>query len=301
MNYKKNILKCLIGLTIVLILLFKVDVNELLKTLSRINILFLFVSLVHVSFQLILSSYNIKIMLDALNYHLRYKKIFRIYNQAWSVGKFIPGGRLSVAYFLRKKGIPTGDAVFITFFNELITLASLTIISVLGTYLLIPLMDYLFLNILLISLILVLVLCISLKGVRTIIKKIFLRRYTSKFKGFSRKFNLVIAKRKKAMALNLFFTFTQSLMGAIFVMILFKTLDTPVSFLYVLVINTLLVVISLIPITIAGLGTKEVAAVYLYSLIGIDAPVILAVYIMLRAIIIVIAAISLITSKVRKL
>jgi len=82
---------------------------------------------------------------------------------------------------------------------------------------------------------------------------------------------LLIFKNKPSILLkSLFFSFPTQLLTAIGFFLASRAFSLDLSVLYFLILVPIVMGISLVPITIAGAGTREAAAVYFFSLIGID-------------------------------
>jgi len=80
----------------------------------------------------------------------------------------------------------------------------------------------------------------------------------------------------------------------------FKGFDWDVNLFLILVVNATSIIISLIPITISGLGISQAILVYLFSLVGIPESISISVAILLLIINYGIAFLSIILFKMEK-
>ena len=214
----------------------------------------------------------------------------------------MPGGtgELSIIFSLKKRGIQKGDAIFIAIFDKILTLVTYIFICAIGVWFFF-LFDQSIKIVLIFTLIILSIITLFISNkIRILIKKYILRKYSSHFIGFSKNFHNLIAEKKRYLALNILITFTKSLFSAIVPLILLYLLNIKINLIILLFINTFIVLISMIPITIAGLGTKEVTAIYLFSLLNIDAATAFVVYISIRIILIFIAGIILLFQLIKK-
>ena len=274
----------LIILTFLTYVISKQDFSLFLEKASTMWPIILLLLFIHIVLQILFSSYNIKIIANSLNHQIPYKNIFLSYIPVWSLGKILPGGvgELSILYQLKQEGLDTGNAVFIAFFDKLLTIVTQAIIIIAGIWIFIPPESSLLIIAILVIGIAAMIIAITSATLRNMIKKYILRSYSSKFVGFSSHFQYLWKEKKKVILWNMIITFCKSFSVAAIVTILFFILGTEVNIFSVLVINTLTLVVAMIPITIGGLGTKEAAAVYLYSTIGVRAVIVYAVYVSIR-------------------
>lgn len=76
---------------------------------------------------------------------------------------------------------------------------------------------------------------------------------------------------------SLFFSFPIWILSSISFFIASKAFNVDVSIVYFFILVPIILAISIVPITIAGVGTREASAVYFFSLIGIDKSIALGI------------------------
>ena len=76
-------------------------------------------------------------------------------------------------------------------------------------------------------------------------------------------------RRKKILVLNFFIT--AILLSGIFFggLVAFRMFGAEVSIFHIAMIQSLIIMISLLPIPFSGLGLKEISGIYMYGLIGV--------------------------------
>lgn len=278
----KTLLKLLIGVSLLLFIIFKVGSLELLSSMFSLGYLGLLILFLHVFFQILLSSFNIKLLSAAIGHSISYRYLLSSYVYVWSLGKFLPGGlgELSVAYYLKKKGMSTANSIFVAVGDKVITLATLGAISFIGISFVFGFTQVLW-GLAIIPVILLPL--IAVKKLNHLLTKIKRR-----------------VRNPKLLLMNIIVTLTKSMLAALTVFLLLLLLGVKFNPLYILIINSIIGMIVLIPITIGGIGTKEASAIYLYSLFGIASSTILGIYLMLRAVIFVSTGIFALTFITRK-
>ena len=103
---------------------------------------------------------------------------------------------------------------------------------------------------------------------RSFIRKHILRGFSKYFEGFSKTLFFYLKKQKKVLLLNFLLTLLKWVILALVISFLFVSFNSPMPFIYVLLISVITTIISLVPISISGLGVREASAVYLFSKVG---------------------------------
>src|SRR3989344_8669187 len=206
-------------------------------------------------------------------------KLFITSNLAWKIGLFLPGrlGEFSLIYFLKKHDVTIGEGTAITLLDKISTFIVLSIISVLA---IVTYFDFntalKFGTILLIILVLSIVM-LSSSRIRDFIKKHFLKSYSKLFTGFNESLKMIL-HQKVLFCTNLLITTIKWFFSFLLIKIIFTSLGVQVSIIDVSFITSLAMLISLIPISIGGLGVRESIAVYLFNNLSVKPEVTLSVY-----------------------
>jgi glycosyltransferase 2 family protein len=270
-----NLLKIGLGLFIIFILVYSIGLKKILNTFSDIN-LFPFAGVVLFYFLGFLTgALNLEILLRCINKNFGYLKLLKYYLLSWSVSLFLPGkvGEFSIIYFMKNENIELGEAVVISLMDKIITILSLLSFAVFGFFVFFSIYDAIkIIFIILIGFVLLLLFIMTNFG-RSIIKKIFLRKYASKFKGFSKTWFFYFRKRKKLLLLNYIITLIKWSFAFWMMYFLFLVFRWNVSFVNILLVVSTVRLISLVPITISGLGIREMSAIYLFGKLANPIPV----------------------------
>ena len=80
-----------------------------------------------------------------------------------------------------------------------------------------------------------------------------------------------INQQKKQITYLLVITLTIWIIGAVQTYLVITALNINISFLYVLSFTPIIILVNLIPISISGIGTRDISMIYFFSLIGISA------------------------------
>ena len=231
----------------------------------------------------LLGTYDFFIFFRALNLKINFSKLFNYYLLSWSTGLFFPGkiGELVILKFFKNEQIGYGQSSAIYLMDKIITGFVLLFFSSIGLFLLLDSYYLIFCGVLFITLVfIVFVLIITSKKIRDIIKIYILRKYSHLFEGFSKTLFSLFKNNKKIVFVNLVLTIIKAFISAIAIYLLFLSFGQSVSLLYIIVIDSLITVISFIPVSFNGLGLKESSAVILYSLIGISPVITVSSYIL---------------------
>ena len=121
------LLRFFVGISIVLVLLKNVGFSTIFTTLSSMNIWLVISAFVLYAVGVWLGSTNVWLLIRAIGNKLAYVKLFKDYMRAWSLGLFLPGkvGDVSIVYFLKKDGIPLGEAAAVSIADKFTTATTL--------------------------------------------------------------------------------------------------------------------------------------------------------------------------------
>ena len=262
-------MKAGVGLAIVYYLFYKIGFTAIFVTFKQFTFWHVFIVLLSTIVVVILGAYNVSLLLQSLSYQIPIMRLIRYSLVSWSLGLFVPGklGELSIVYFWKKHGVPLGPGFAVALMDKLITFMTLSVVTLIGIFIFFRHQFWLF-----VSILLVLVLgglCVVSPYGRELIKKYILRRYKTQVVGLSKTFFLLVRKYPHLLFLNMVLTVIKWLISAYAFYLLLAYFQPPVSFLYTFIIICTSIIVSLIPISISGLGIREGVAVYLFSLVGV--------------------------------
>ena len=274
------LLRAVISILIISILVYKIGFKNIFSKIISIHPLFILLVLFIFLLSLIIGALNLYVLLFPLKKKIPFTKIIHYSILSWSFGLFIPGkiGEFSLIPLLKKEGIPIGQGTAISIIDKLITLITLSIFSVIGFFIFFDIKTALTLFLILASLTLILVFLLTSHKIRNLIKKHILRKISLKFKGFSNLFSYYLKKQKAILCLNFILTFLKWFVTSFTLYILFLTYNQNISWMIIFLVNSMLTIISLIPISISGLGVRESAAVVIYSFLNIDSTIVMSTH-----------------------
>jgi len=263
-----NLIKIVVSFILIIYLINKVGLSNITKTMININLVYLPLILLLWIGNLLIGAINIKIMLKALNEKLIFTKTLKHYLRSWAYGLFLPGkiGEFSLIYFLKKENIELSKGTIIAFTDKIITFFVLFIIAFFGLINILNLNDIISILVLIFLVFgLAFFFLVTEKG-RDLIKKYVLKRYSKKFKNFFKNFSYLLKKRTLFLLLNTFFTLLKWFLIFIIIYLLFKSIDYHINFMILISAISIGLIISLIPISISGLGVRENSslAVFVY-------------------------------------
>ncbi|KYK25285.1 hypothetical protein AYK26_02275 [Euryarchaeota archaeon SM23-78] len=265
--------RIIIGIAIFIILYLKLGFKATFGSISTIGILPIIIFAILFFIYTALESVCLKIIIDSLGKKVKFKKIVQYYLMSWAVGQFTPGnlGEFSIIFFLNKeKHMNLGKTSAISIADKIITFALIFIIGGFAMFFYLPFQQALTLA-LIIAIIGTLLLLLALNTkVRNIITKRIFRKSHKTVDLFDKDIKTFFFKRKKQVALNFGVTAIRWLILFIGVKILFDALGVRVSLGHVIGIISLSTLVSLIPVSVSGLGIRETSGVYLFKAVGIS-------------------------------
>jgi len=260
-------LKFLLGISILVILLYKIGISSIIETVGQMNLYYLPVIILLYFTNLFFGSLNIMILMSHRKIKPKLHEIYSYYMLSWAVGLFIPGrvGEVSLVYLLKKKKIPLGEGFLIFVLDKFISVLFLAIVSTIGFFLFFNLGTALWLLSLVVSILVVGGLLMFSAFGRKGIKRFVLRKYAKKFKGFSTLLKFFFKKKSHLILLNFANTGLRWSVSAVIYFFAFMSFGKFIPLWLILLITCITSVMSFVPITISGLGIRESVGVYLYS------------------------------------
>ncbi|RMF06292.1 UPF0104 family protein [Candidatus Woesearchaeota archaeon] len=286
------LLRALFGASILLLLILHVGVKNILSSFDGLKPIYLPIVLLLYLVSYSMGMFNIAVLLIPLRKHVPLRRLFKYSLLGSGMGALLPGrvGELSIVYFLKKEGIPLGKASALVLVDRMVTFVFLISVSFLSFLIYFsPEVLYILLSVVAFSALFIYVFLAWGKG-RSLIKKRILKRHHYLFRGFFRTFKNFIRYYRNAVYFNFFLTVLKWLFYASAMFALFMSFSVRLNFFYIFIIETVVSLLSLIPVSISGMGIKESAAVFFYSLLGVLPSVTLAVYLVLQFSSLVLAA-----------
>lgn len=272
--------KLSLGIGIICLLVHTVGFSKLYETFKNIDIgLYLLFLLIMILTNFILGTLNISILISKIK-KINFKKLLGYYNLSWAFGLFAPGklGEFSIVYFLRKEGIGIGKGTAVSIIDKFITLIVLGVLSIIGFFSFFEFQDALKKSLIIVIGIIIFPILITNKKILGAIKKI-IKKISKKFSGFSNTIKDYFKNNKKALVYNLIITSIKWITNGVSVFILFKAFGTSVSIISIILIDSVTLMVGLVPITINGMGIKQAVALFLFDKINVSYSVTLSVYI----------------------
>lgn len=233
----------------------------------------------------------ISLIIKAANYSLltrpltkiSFTRLMKISVLTWVAGMFAPGkvGELSIIYFLNKQGIPLGAATAISVLDKLITISVLTVTAAIGLLMFLDKTQAIRIIALLAAGLAAVVLLIASSKARQLIRKIILRKHESKFAGFSRYLVYYAKKHKMLVIFNFLLAIIWLYVSAAMLWLGLLSVGMKVPIISIFLVNSASLIVSIIPITMGGLGARETVAVLLFEKAGMPAAGILAGYLVI--------------------
>jgi len=277
------IFRLLVSLIILVIVFNIVNIREVASLLKKLNVYVLLVAFVltllnfifaGISFKVLLSPFGVKPSLFLMVKYLLY---------VWAVRNFLPSniGDLSLVYFLHLEKLSSTNGIVIFFLDKLSSLIVGIILAVPSIYIFsIRFRLTAILPILSITFLVAILLLFFLRRYNLVEKCNFFNPIASKIKMFITTLSFYLKRNALILVLVLFLTFTRWVLSALPVYYIFSYFGYTVSFMKVLSINALIVALSLLPITISGLGIREASAVFFYEKVGLPVDVVFTAFLL---------------------
>lgn len=289
-----TVIKGVLTIAILGAIIVRVGIRAIVEQLAKINPTFLIPIVLLTLLTLGLGAINIFVLAKEIRKKVRWKNILKHYITVWSLSLFVPGklSDISMVYFLKKEGIEAGKGTAIVILDSLITLLVAYLFAIFGIMVLANKNIKLLISIMA-GITLMLMYVIFSKKIRGIVEKRF-----AKVQHFGEAIDFIVKKKRKGVLQNTAITVVKTLSIYITYYLSFMAIGSGVSVAIIIAVIPLVRLISLIPVTINGLGIKEGTAVYLFGLLGISGGKVLSAFLITTIVTYLLAPIVMLISAV---
>jgi|TARA_B100001971_G_C18254534_1_gene580908 uncharacterized protein (TIRG00374 family) len=266
----RTMLQLSVGILLFVFLFSQVGIGAFWEVLKTINLWWLIPSVLMTIPTQVLAASNFSVLFSALGKNSSFSHLFRSGMLSFSIGMVAPGklGDLSLVSLLREGDIGYGDTLAATVADKMISLFVTGVLALLGIAWFLDLQTFWIVFGVGAGAFLVGMLGISSSRIRGLVKKYILRRHAKHFDGFYSNLRLLVREKKLYLLVNIVLTLMKFFSGFIGTWFLFRAFDVQVSLLVILFVTAITSLLSLIPISISGLGVREGVGTYLYTLVG---------------------------------
>jgi len=276
MNYK-NILKILIGILIIILILYNLNLKVLVEVISSIDLRWILIAGILFFTAHLCIIYRLKYILNKFH-KMPYNKIFWLHFFGYIIGQFTPGkvGYLSIAYMFKKEKIPYSFSTSILIFGQFMSLIVQVILASFGVIYLVIIKS------IHIGGIIFVVLAVGWIFVLSVGIILFFKFGASRLK-FIKRFPYGKKMFKFLNSMDRDFSKVKSLIPTVFIITLFTWLMSglgwsaigtslgmdipPLSY---ILLNPLIASLTFIPISPSGIGFAEAGSVLIFSLLGVQ-------------------------------
>ncbi len=259
----KSIIKFAVLLITTLLIFYlifqKIDYISLKETLLNANLSYLLIASLVILLVPIFSAKKWQSIVGAMNYSISWKESFNVIMATFPVSAITPSksGDLIKAYYLRDK-IPTTQTMGAVITERFIDVLILAFFSFIGALIL---KNELILGISLSVIFLIFLFFLVINKI-----KLPFPKWQQKIESFLQVLKIFVRQPQKILPVLLYALILWSII-ILEVKLLFLALGANISLLYIAAVFPLVIFIGLIPITIAGMGTRDSAIIYFFSLL----------------------------------
>lgn len=279
-NWWKKGIKISVSIFFIVGLFYWLGIKNIFMKFSAIQPVWLSLFLATILFIFFCGAFNLWILLNRFA-KIRFSNFLSQYIYSYILGLFSPGqvGDASLVIFFKKKfNVPARTSAAAYLIDKLITIFVFVCAASVGSFLYLPYKNEILLILGLVFLLIILFLYVN---IRFFSRSEFNSKILAKLKIFWTELSL-FKKNYGLILTNLALTIIKwAVMGAGYFFV-FKALGWQMPIVACFFIPAMTVFISYLPVSVGGIGTVEVVAVYLFSLAGADKIVVLDGYFLSR-------------------
>ncbi len=279
----KNILKNkwifrLIGIAVFVFILYKINLNETFSLFRHINLFYLFLAIVIMVVTSVIKPYRWQYILKIMSIKYSFWKIYKFYFIGLFMSLITPGrlGEFGKIIYLKKDNYSLNQSLISIIIDRLADVFYLIVFGFIGLFF----FSYFFKNLIILGTIVAIIGIISIivfikiKGVKIVLKRLifffvptkYRQKIEKSFSEFIKNLELYKFKNYFDVFILTIFSWLSSYVAIYF---LAKSIGiTNVSFLYLAVSITIASLVTLLPISISGLGTREATFLLLLIPLG---------------------------------
>ena len=275
---EKNQLLRLIGLSIFIFILTKIDFQKIKDIIPSIRLPFLLAAVIFALFPVAIKAYRWHILLKSQQINYSFKNAFIAYLSSVFAGTITPGklGELIKVFYIRKAAdISFGKAFSSVIIDRILDLFFLLLFSLIGILYFYTYREHIAISVILISSCMLIMIFLLHKNLRNLIVnlllKLTIKRYKTEMKIQTEEFleGLEIVNRIQFLS-PIFWTLIAYLMYFFNCFLISKSLNMPVSFIYLSFCMSITVTLVLLPVSIAGIGVRDASLIFLLWQVGIS-------------------------------
>lgn len=280
MHLKKKWILRSIGLILFAIILSRLDLTEVITLLSNINPLYLVPALLLFIPLVIIKARRWQLLMRAQEIEYSLKDSTIMYAAAMYIGAMTPGrvGDFIKVSYLKEDDYPFGKSFATVLLDRLFDLVSLLLLGYAGMLLFITLFEraIIILSSILAGTLLLVIFFIYKKELsKGILKYITSHLIPEKYResaktGFSDFGNALKTLNTRQLGRATFITFLGWIIYFLTMYLLALSIDIHIPFLYLATCVSIAAVITLIPVSIAGIGTRDATLIILFSYLGLS-------------------------------
>jgi len=270
----------IIGVLIFVYILLSIDLNEILRTLYHANLKYIIFAILLILVVTAVKSLRWQLLLkmQRINYSLR--DCFIMYYIALYIGSVTPGrvGEFTKVLFLKNDGHSMSKSVFSVFMDRIFDIVLLSGVSFVSIFAFITFFDNIDMFSLIIYLLLIFAIVLLLMNKSFIVSLIKFAHGIPYFKKYAEFFETqmteFIQEFEKLNLNNISLTFLITIIAWVIYYVLVYSLalaiDINISFLYLIACISFSAIITLLPISISGIGTRDAILIFLFSKVGLS-------------------------------
>ena len=297
---KSTLIQVGIGLILLCLLILSIGSESIVHVINESDLYWLLLSFLFSLFGYLINSIKLYVLFYAITKKISFFKFSKNYMLSVSIGTISPSriGDLSLGYFLNKEGLSKTKGISITMIDKLLNVFIMIIIAIITVYYFLEKKYFYSIVSFFVAVSSILFLIAKFKKSIVFFKKLIPYKFYKILKSFINTFNEFFLFFKFSIFLNVFLSFLRYVIASISFLLLFYSFNYNITFLEVFSINSIALLVALIPITFSGLGLLEASATYLfYQLAGVDLVVCLSVMLINRMKLILLSIIFFILNK----
>lgn len=262
-----------IGILILIYIIYTMDISKIINAFSQLNILFILGALTLIFPEIIIRNYVWQLILKEHKIKIGFFSSLKIFLIGYFYGSFTPaysGQLMRMPYLKEKTNEPYGKLFINTVIETTIHTVSLYCMMFIGAIIVVSLLPQIFYFVIFWLIFVLVVILYFIKKERgqrffdILIKYLAPKKFKTHFTSFANTFYLDFPRMNKLILPAILGVFTW-IIGFTQVYIVALALNLNIPYLLFIVLYPIANTVGFLPITFAGLGTRELTAIFIFS------------------------------------
>jgi uncharacterized protein (TIRG00374 family) len=245
-------------------------IDRIVEGLAEVQVGWLLASTLVGYVAIAVGNLNVFLLTRVLLPGIDWRDVTRAYLRSWAAGMLAPGkvGDLSYAHFISSDDTNLAPGLVVGIVDKIVTFAVTSAIAVTGILLLLEKGAAFLAGGAAFAAFVAAIVVLRSARARQLVRERVLGRHASRLGGFGSNLDTILLHSPRTVSVNVLLTIVRTLIQALAVTLALRAFGAHVALIDALIVHSIAALMSLIPITLSGLGVRQGTSVVLFERIS---------------------------------